>query len=120
MVPKPRRKFPGCAPLLLYSALSDWQVLLFAIAWGVAQGLLNIPMSVIWPNYYGRAHIGSIQGITTTATVLGSALGPILFGWAHGRFGNYDFVLLLSAAIWVAGGLLALLAPPPKRKRPAP
>lgn len=105
----------AAAPLLLLFAQSYAVVVLFAVAWGVAQGFLNVPMGVIWPNYFGRKHLGSIQSVTTTAMVIGSALGPIPFGWAFDRFGSYDAMLLASVAVWLIGAVLALLAPPPRR-----
>ncbi len=103
------------APLLLLLAHSYAVVVLFAVSWGVAQGFLNVPMGVIWPNYFGRKHLGSIQSVTTTAMVIGSALGPIPFGWAYDRFGSYDVMLLASVAIWLIAAVLALLAAPPRR-----
>ncbi|WP_214625780.1 MFS transporter [Paenibacillus agaridevorans] len=104
------------APLTLMTSHSYAAVLIFAVFWGVGQGALNVPMGVIWANYYGREHLGSIQSVTTTAMVVGSALGPIPFGWSYDHFGGYNFVLILSAAIWLIGAFLAFLAVPPRRK----
>lgn len=104
------------APLLLLFFDSSAAVFGFAIAWGVAQGMMNIPMGVIWPNYYGRVHLGKIQSITTTAVVIGSALGPIPFGWAYDQYGSYDTMLAASCVIWAAGALLAFLAAPPVKR----
>lgn len=104
------------APLVLMASNSYATVLLFAVLWGVGQGLLNVPMGVIWANYYGREHLGSIQSVTTTAMVIGSALGPIPFGWSFDTFGSYNFMLMVSVAIWLIGAVLAFLAVPPRRK----
>ncbi len=103
------------APIILLFAETYAIVILFAVAWGVAQGFMNIPMNVIWPTYYGRQHLGSIQSITTMAGVIGSALGPIPFGLAYDQFGSYSSILIVSAAIWAVGALLALMAKQPRR-----
>ncbi len=103
-------------PILLIFAHSYATVILFAIAWGIAQGFMNIPMGVIWPNYYGRKHLGSIQSVTHAAGIIGSAIGPIQFGWAYDQFGSYTGVLIISALIWTLGTVLAFLAKPPQRK----
>lgn len=103
-------------PLILIFAQSYAVVILFAVAWGIAQGVMNIPMGVVWPNYYGRQHLGSIQSITHTVMVVGSALGPIPFGWAYDRYGDYSSMLMISAGIWGVGAVLAFLARPPKRR----
>ncbi len=102
-------------PVILIFAHSYSTAILYAVIWGIAQGFMNIPMGVIWPNYFGRRHLGSIQGVTHTAGVIGSALGPIQFGWAYDQFGNYTGILLVSAFIWGIGAVLSFLAPPPKR-----
>lgn len=104
------------APLTLMSSHSYTAVLLFAIFWGIGHGVLNVPLGVIWANYYGREHLGSIQSVTTTVMVVGSAFGPIPFGWSYDHFGSYNFMLILSIAIWIVGALLAVLAVPPQRK----
>ncbi|WP_274652700.1 MFS transporter [Paenibacillus humicola] len=104
------------APLVLMFAHSYAAVLLFAVSWGIAQGVMNIPMGLIWPNYYGRRYLGSIQSVTTTATVIGSALGPIPFGWSYDRFGSYNLMLAASIVIWLIGAVLAFLAAPPRRR----
>jgi MFS family permease len=106
-------------PIILILANSYSVVILFAITWGIAQGFMNIPLGVIWPNYFGRKHLGSIQGVTHTAGVIGSALGPIQFGWAYDQFGSYTGILLVSAFIWGLGAALAFLATPPKRAKRA-
>jgi MFS family permease len=102
------------APAVLLLADSKAAVWVFAISWGVAQGLMNIPMGVVWANYFGRQHLGSIQSVTTMATVIGSAFGPIPYGWAYDQFGNYQFILAISIGIWVLGAILAFLSPPPR------
>lgn len=105
------------APIILMSAHSYTTVLLFAVVWGIGQGTLNIPMGVIWANYFGREHLGSIQSVTTTAMVIGSAFGPIPFGWSYDHFGSYNFMLTTSVAIWLIGAILAFLAAPPRRNQ---
>lgn len=105
------------APLILLFLQGGYiGVLLFAVAWGAAQGLMNIPLSIVWPNYFGRQHLGSIQSITTAATVVGSALGPIAFGLAYDQLGSYRMILIISAIIWLIGALLAFISPPPTLK----
>jgi len=103
-------------PLLLIAVHSPPTAVFFAVVWGVSQGVMNIPLGVIWPNYFGRKYLGSIQGVTHTAGVIGSALGPIQFGWAYDQFGTYSGVLWVSALIWGLGAALAFLSPPPQRQ----
>lgn len=103
------------APLIWLIFNEPYMVFPFAILWGFAQGFMNIPMALVWPNYYGRQHLGSIQSVTSAAMVIGSALGPIAFGLTYDQWGSYDFVLLLSVIIWVSGAILAFLSPAPSK-----
>lgn len=108
------------APLLLLMIHSIPMAVAFAIAWGIAQGFMNIPLRAIWPEYYGRQHLGSINSITTAVMVIGSALGPIPFGLMFDRLGSYDLVIVISMAIWIVGALLAFLSPQPTKKMDIP
>jgi MFS family permease len=100
---------------LLIAAQSETMILFFAITWGVAQGLMNVPLGIILPNYFGRKHLARINSVTITAMVLGSALGPIQLGWAYDHFGNYNPIFLIMIIFWAAGALLAFFATPPQR-----
>ena len=104
-------------PIILIFAQSYAIIILFAIVWGVAQGFMNIPLGVIWANYYGRQHLGSIQSMTQTAGIIGSAIGPIQFGLAYDQFGSYTSVLIISSVIWAFGSVLSYFAAPPNRKK---
>lgn len=103
-------------PFVLFFAHSKSMVFLFALSWGVAQGLMTIPLGIIWANYFGRKHLGSINSITAAATVIGSALGPIPFGWIYDHFGSYNTMLVISMGLWAIGALFAFLAYPPRKK----
>lgn len=103
------------APLIFIFASSFPVALAGAVVWGVTMGVMSTAIGVIWPNYFGRQHLGSIQSVTHASLVIGSALGPIPFGWAFDQFGSYTAALTASAAVFAFGALLALLAAPPTR-----
>lgn len=73
---------------------NQWLVLLFGVTMGAISGLYRIIMSVLWANYFGRLHLGSITGVSQTIAVAGSALGPLPLGIAHDLLGNYEAALL--------------------------
>ncbi|MDQ0258072.1 MFS family permease [Evansella vedderi] len=74
--------------------------ILFRITWGIINGIERIVLSIIWPNYFGRKHLGSIKGAVMTATVVGSAFGPLPFGVAYDLFGGYGQIILLTIIIY--------------------
>ncbi len=85
----------------------------FGVLWGILTGFYFINSGVVWPNYYGRKYLGSIRGMAMTAMVIGSAFGPLPFGFAYDLFGGYREILLLSMLFPVLGIAAALLSPPP-------
>jgi MFS family permease len=88
--------------------------------WGISGGIFNMLSGVIWPRYFGRAHLGAISGAHLASTVFGSALGPLTFSLGQALTGSYYSSYLISLAI---SGVLAagsLFADNPQRKLPEP
>jgi MFS family permease len=55
--------------------------------------------ATIIPSYYGRTHLGAIQGLLTGLLISGTALGPLLLGWGHDYYGSYSYVLVRMAVL---------------------
>jgi OFA family oxalate/formate antiporter-like MFS transporter len=66
-----------------------WPVAGMVLGGGVANGLFGILMSVTWPRYYGREHLGAISGLCMTFMVVFSAIGPALFSAILNYTGGY-------------------------------
>ncbi|TFD99401.1 MFS transporter [Jeotgalibacillus salarius] len=85
----------------------------FTIVWGLSNGFERIALSYVWPQYFGRAALGSIQGLATSVMVLGSAIGPLPFGVAYDYFGGYEEIIWISIVFPAIGILCSLLAKQP-------
>ncbi len=92
-----------------------WMVLAYGVVMGATSGFYRVIMSVIWANYFGRLHLGSITGVAQTIAIAGSALGPMPFGIMRDIVGSYDGILLWFAIIPLFFGVTNLLIGPPKR-----
>ncbi|WNF37512.1 MFS transporter [Bacillaceae bacterium IKA-2] len=79
--------------IMLVQTDSYTAALLFGVARGIVGGFEAISLGIIWPNYFGRANIGSIKGVAATIMVIGSAFGPLPFALAYDRFGSYQEIL---------------------------
>ncbi|WP_240510241.1 MFS transporter [Virgibacillus profundi] len=101
--------------LMLIVTKSLWMAILFGIVWGIANGLERISLNVIWPNYFGRKHIGSINGVGVTMTVIGSSLGPLPFGVGFDLFHSYTPVLLVTLIFPVIGVICSIIAKKPSK-----
>lgn len=99
--------------LILLNVSTVFMALTFGVIQGVLGAFTGISGNVIWPNYFGRRHLGSIRGIVMMAMVVGSAFGPLPFGVAYDHFGGYTQIIVASMVFPALGMVAALLSPPP-------
>jgi len=62
---------------------------------GVAGGTFPILISVSWPRFFGRAHLGAISGFSMSALVMASAIGPWMFSISKLNFQSYNHATAL-------------------------
>jgi sugar phosphate permease len=89
-----------------------------AAAVGFGVGGLHLLIRLVWADYYGREHLGSIRGLTMSAQVGGQALGPVIAGVLFDVTGGYRLPFLVFAASALLAGILVLTATPPKQPDP--
>ncbi len=95
---------------------STWHAFFYGAMLGLSIGFIMPISAVIWPNYYGRRHLGSIRGVATSGMAVFAALGPFPFGFIFDLTGAYSLAILIFLALPVSSAVAALLAYPPKRK----
>ena len=93
----------GSLGLLAYEEL--WGRWLVIAGYGIQGGLWGCLSIVAWPRFYGRKHLGEINGVFMGAQVFASAIGPLLFGAAESLSGSYD----QAAWISIVGNFLLLI-----------
>jgi MFS family permease len=101
--------------LLLMHPTSHTQLVLYAVINGLGHGPFLQLIALVWGNYFGRGHIGSILGTVQPAIVLAGASGPLVGGLLFDQFGDYRVFLWLLVAAAAGAGLLFFLSPPPQR-----
>lgn len=89
--------------------------LIYGVILGASSGLVHTVGSVVWAMYFGRRHLGSITGVTSTVLIAGSALGPMPFGIARDLLASYNLVLTLSAVLPFLLGLASLFIDRPQK-----
>jgi len=93
---------------------SPASAIVYAVVFGVANAVIHTHMTFLWPRFFGRRHLGSIQGMAQTIGVVGASLGPLPLGVAYDLFGSYGGALWLFALQPVACAGAILLMHPPK------
>lgn len=83
-----------------------------AIAYAALFGLLNACsmtlFGYVWPRFFGRAHLGSIQGVGQMIGVVGASIGPLPIGYAFDHFGSPTLMIQWLALYPAACAVLAL------------
>ncbi|MFC2035443.1 MFS transporter [Chloroflexota bacterium] len=102
------------AMLWTFLISSTWQAFVYGAIIGLAGGFSMTISAVIWPNYYGRLHLGSIRGVVTASMVGFAALGPLPFGWIYDLTGSYSLAILVFLMLPLSCAVAALLAYPPR------
>jgi MFS family permease len=86
----------------------------YAVVLGINNAAMQTQISYLWPHYFGRRFLGSIQGSAQTIAVVGASIGPIPLGVAFDLFRSYQGALLLLSILPVLCALAVLLMPPPR------
>jgi MFS family permease len=78
---------------LIFGITNFATAIFFILFYGLAVAIQSLTTNVIWPDYFGRKHLGSIRGAATVFMVLGSALGPLPFGLSYDLTGGYGVAI---------------------------
>ena len=81
--------------------------LIYAILFGLNNAISMTMFGYVWPRYFGRRHLGSIQGTGQLVGVVGASLGPLPVGLAYDLAGDATWTLRLLA---LAPALIAIVA----------
>lgn len=81
-------------------------LLVFAVVFGLANGLITIVRGGLIPEYFGRSHVGRIGGVMSGVGQIARAAAPVSAALLVAGLGGY------RALIWALGGLgvVAVLA----------
>jgi len=100
--------------LLLTYAVAVTMVIGFALLHGVAWGLRGPFMQAIRADYFGRAAIGMILGLSYMIIVVGQVGGPMIAGVLADMTGDYRLGFTILALLAGIGSLFFLFARRPK------
>ncbi|MCZ6754982.1 MAG: MFS transporter [Gemmatimonadetes bacterium] len=86
----------------------------YAVVFGLANAVSMPFMGYMWPRFFGRRHLGAIQGTGTMVVVIGASLGPLPLGLALDYWGGYDLVLRLLAGFSLTCAVAIPFIKPPR------
>ena len=80
----------------------------YALIFGLNNAFSMTMLGYIWPRYFGRLHLGSIQGTGQMIGVVGASLGPLPVGLALDFIGDATWTLRLLAVFPFCMAMIAL------------
>jgi MFS family permease len=98
-------------------------VMAWATTMGLGGGLVMVLFFSVWPEAFGRRHLGQIQGAAQALTVVASAVGPLLLAWCVDLTGSYAAMFRTLAGVIALTAVTALAVTLPRRSAgplPAP
>ena len=100
--------------LVLLTATTLWQVIVFAVVFGIGQGAHAINRSMLG-EYFGQTHYARLWGIISMATTPFAAVGPVFAGVTYDRTGSYGLFIITLIGVYVLAALAYY-----NTRRPAP
>ncbi len=98
------------AGLVGITFVTDWiSAVVYALVFGLNNAFSMTMFGYLWPRYFGRLHLGAIQGTGQMIGVVGASLGPLPVGLAFDFAGSAELTLRLLALYPVVAAIIALL-----------
>lgn len=115
-------RFIGAAGFLLLALASALTILagdhpvmfLSMIIFGLGIGALMLMQNLLWADYFGRRHLGSIRGAVTPITLIFGGAGAPVAGYVRDATGSYTPIWLAATALMALGAVVLAATPPPR------
>lgn len=104
----------GILAVPIISTWVGWTLVYIGL--GAAGGIFAPLITVAWPEFYGREHLGAISSFNLSALVFSSAIGPFLYSLSMDWYGSYNNATYLCLTVPVITSIAALWANNPQDK----
>ena len=74
---------------------------------------------LVWPEFFGRMHIGSIVGVTQFVTAVVGASGPLMAAVIYDQSGSYEASIVLLIGTWLACAAVMFIVKPAHARKSA-
>ena len=103
------------AALISMSFVNDLETaVLYAIIFGLNNAIVMTFYSYIYARYFGRKHLGSVQGTGQMIAIIGASLGPLPLALALDLFGSFQPMLWALAVLPIIWAFVALFLRAPE------
>lgn len=102
----------GILAIPIISSWAGWCLVFVGL--GASGGIFAPLITVVWPEFYGREHLGAISSFNLSAMVFSSAIGPFLFSLSMDWYGSYNNAIYVCLVVPVLVSIAALKANNPQ------
>lgn len=94
--------------LLISDTITHTDAIIATVLLGLAAGAEFDIIAYLASRYFGMKSYSKIYSLLYMAFAIGAAVAPALFGYAFDKYGSYNHILVISAGLFVLGGLTLL------------
>ena len=105
----------ACGVGVLSAGAVGTPAFLAALCIGLSIGAEIDMLAYLTSRYFGVDNFGKIYGILFTSFLIGTSLGPYLFGLAYETYGSYREVLISAVVVIIISAAMTLLLPAYKK-----
>ena len=103
--------------ILLLNVNSTFGLIAFVIVSGTGIGGWVLLQPLIVADYFGRAHLGSINGVMRPILTVVTASSPLVIASMYDASGSYLSAFILVTFSWIIMGCISLIARPDSKTR---
>lgn len=96
------------SPVAITFASDVPSTIAYALLFGLNNAFSMTMFGYIWPRYFGRRYLGSVQGMGQLIAVIGASVGPLPVGLAFDLLGDPTWTLRIMALYAVGAALVSL------------
>ena len=105
----------GIAAILLLQVAGTFSLYLIMAFQGMTLSGYPPVQILVWPEFFGRMHIGSIVGLTQFVSTIAGAGGPLLVGVLFDQTGSHNTSLWLLVGTWAACMSVMMIVKPAQK-----
>jgi MFS family permease len=100
---------------LLMQVAGTWSLFFIIGCQGLAIGGFPPLQIMIWPEFFGRIHLGGIVGVTQPFTTIAGAIAPVIVGLLFDQTGSYEAALWMLMGTWIICAVVMIVVRPGRR-----
>ena len=101
--------------VIVLAVSTPWMAIAWAVLYGGVQGMANPLQRLIFADYFGRRHLGSIQGVSRAVQNVAQAAGPLVAATFYDVTDSYRLIFTVFIFVNLAAVAAIVLARPPRR-----